>query len=126
MAHICLIEDDKMIRETLHKILEKMGHTVATATNGRDGLSVAGSADFDVVITDIIMPEIEGIEVIRTIKKRSPEMKIIAMSGGGRVGNTDFLKIAQSLGADATVYKPVTKKDFMSALNGCLGEQVSA
>lgn len=126
MAQICLIEDDKMIREILERILKKIGHTVTVATNGREGLKAFDSAQFDLVITDIIMPEVEGIEVVRAVKERSPETKIIAMSGGGRVGNTDFLKIAKSLGADAILYKPVTKSQFMEALDSCLSPASSA
>jgi len=120
MANICLIEDDKMIRDSLERILKKMGHSVTTATNGREGLDAVAKISFDLIITDIIMPEVEGIEVIRTAKQQSPDTRIIAMSGGGRVGNTDFLQIAQSLGADQIIYKPVTKTEFMSALNHCL------
>ena len=126
MAKICLVEDDAMIRDILERILKKIGHDVTTATNGRQGLNAANDQNFDLVITDIIMPEVEGIEVIRTIKSKAPETKIIAMSGGGRVGNTDFLKIAESLGADAILYKPVTKSDFMAALDQCLPTAAAA
>jgi len=125
VAHICLIEDTELIRETLKRILEKLGHTVRPATNGREGLELCSAMKFDVVITDIIMPEVEGIEVLRTIKKESPTTRVIAMSGGGRVGNMDFLKIAESLGADAILYKPVTKAEFMQALETCLPEPAS-
>ncbi|MFC3052413.1 response regulator [Kordiimonas pumila] len=120
MANICLIEDDGMIRDSLKRILEKMGHSVTIAINGREGLNAVDKMPFEVVITDIIMPEVEGIEVIRTVKEKSPKTRIIAMSGGGRVGNTDFLKVAKNLGADEIVYKPVTKTEFLNALNGCL------
>ena len=96
------------------------------ARDGREGLDMLSKAKFDVVITDIIMPEVEGIEVLRTIKKDSPDTRVIAMSGGGRVGNTDFLKIAETLGADAILYKPVTKEGFMKALNTCLPESIAA
>lgn len=120
MANICLIEDDKMVRESLQRILEKMGHTVTAAHNGRVGLDAVERMSFELLITDIIMPEVEGIEVIRTVKEKSPKTRIIAMSGGGRVGNTDFLKVAKSLGADEIVYKPVTKTEFLGALTSCL------
>jgi DNA-binding response OmpR family regulator len=66
----------------------------------------------DLVITDIIMPEKEGIQTITEIRREQPDAKIIAVSGGGRVGNTDFLKIARSLGADDAVAKPVDPDDF--------------
>jgi len=126
MANICLIEDTRMIRETLKRILEKIGHNVEAACDGREGLALFDSMKFDLVITDIIMPEVEGIEVLRTVKSKSPETRVIAMSGGGRVGNMNFLKLAESLGADAILYKPVTKKEFMVALDSCLPESVSA
>ena len=126
VANICLIEDTQMIRETLKRILEKIGHNVKTACDGREGLELFESMKFDLVITDIIMPEVEGIEVLRTVKSKSPDTRVIVMSGGGRVGNMNFLKLAESLGADAILYKPVTKKEFMVALNACLPEAAAA
>jgi len=123
MAKICLIEDEAMIRETLNRILQKLGHEVVTCSDGAQGLIEITKNSYDIVLTDIIMPEVEGIEILQTVKKVSPTTKVIAMSGGGRVGNTDFLEIASSLGADAIIYKPVTKTDFMEALNKCLSER---
>ena len=129
MAHICLIDDDQGIRDTLTRILRRLGHEVKPAGNGREGLDLVAKNKFQIVITDIIMPEVEGIEVVRSIRQSDPDMQVIAMSGGGRVGNTDFLKMARSLGANELVYKPVTKTQFMEALNKCLeriGEPISA
>jgi len=120
MAHICLIEDDPMVRNVISRILSKLGHSVQVASNGREGLEFVQKLKFDLVITDIIMPEVEGIQVLQKVKESSPSTKVIAMSGGGRIGNTDFLEVAKSLGADAVVYKPVTKTEFMAALKTCL------
>lgn len=120
MARICLIEDDPTVRKVLYKVLSGAGHFVSAASNGREGLELMEHRDFDLVVTDIIMPEMEGIEMIRRVRDSKPDLKIIAMSGGGRVGNTDFLKIAKNLGADEIIYKPVTRTDFLETVNRCL------
>jgi len=122
VARICLIEDDALIRKTLHKLLSNMDHFVATASNGKEGLALIQSRPFDIVVTDIIMPEMEGIELIRRIHETHPDLKVVAMSGGGRVGNMDFLKIAKSIGADEIIYKPATKTDFINAIDRCLSD----
>lgn len=116
---ICIIEDDMMVRNTLSKVLTRCGHMVFTCPNGLDGLQTVEAKKPDLVITDIIMPVMEGIEVIRRLRGMSPELKIIAMSGGGRVGNTDFLKVAKSVGADSVLYKPVTRAEVLEAIETC-------
>ncbi len=121
MAKVCLIEDDAVIRKSLSRILQREGHLVQACCNGREGLDVVEKRLFDLIVTDIIMPEMEGIELIRRIRAIHPDIKIAAMSGGGRVGNMDFLKIAKSLGADEVIYKPATKTEFLKAVNNCLG-----
>ncbi|WP_286829729.1 MULTISPECIES: response regulator [Kordiimonas] len=120
--NICLIEDDPTIRKALSKVLEREGHFVAVCSNGREGLNIASSRRFDLVITDIIMPEVEGIEVIQKLRQHQPDLRIIAMSGGGRVGNTDFLEIAKSIGAHEVLYKPVTRTEVMQAIERCMAQ----
>jgi YesN/AraC family two-component response regulator len=121
MAKILLIEDEPGVRETLAAAVESKGHTAVVATNGREGLEKYGQDAFDLVITDIIMPEKEGIETIKELRKLNPNVKIVAISGGGRTGNMDFLKIAKSLGAMQTITKPIRLKAFNDILNECLG-----
>jgi CheY-like chemotaxis protein len=89
MHKILVIDDNVVVRNTIIQMLESEGYEVVSAEDGRRGLSVFRSEKPDLVITDIIMPEKEGIETIRDIRGEAPDTKIIAISGGGRMGNTD-------------------------------------
>jgi DNA-binding response OmpR family regulator len=105
-ARILLIDDDAAVRESLRLVLEASGHQVRSADSGDSGLDAAGDFHPDIILTDIIMPGCEGIETIMTLKTRYPAIRIIAMSGGGRVGNRDYLDLARDVGADAVLQKP--------------------
>ena len=83
MARILVIEDEELSRYTVRQILDRAGHEVEEAENGAEGLDRLGAGTFDLVITDIFMPVMEGIETIREIKRLYPDQKILAMSGGG-------------------------------------------
>src|SRR5579863_3817169 len=120
MKKILVIDDNMVVRNTLVQILESEGYEVISAEDGRRGLSVFRSERPDLVVTDIIMPEKEGIETIRDIRGESPDAKIIAISGGGRIGNTDFLKIARQLGASDIVAKPLDPDHFLDVVKNCL------
>jgi two-component system, chemotaxis family, chemotaxis protein CheY len=111
-SKILVIDDDLAVRSAMVQFLKDLGYDVVTAEDGHRGLRMFRSEKPDLVITDIIMPEKEGIQTITEIRRERPDAKIIAVSGGGRVGNTDFLKIARSLGADDAVAKPVDPDDF--------------
>src|SRR5260221_494042 len=115
MAKILLIDDDATVRMTIMHLLEEAGHLVLWAVDGRQGMAVFRGWQPDLVITDIIMPDQEGIQTITEMRAAKRDMKIIAVSGGGRIGNTDFLKIAQVLGAMAAVPKPFDP-DFLLAV----------
>lgn len=117
MARILVIDDEDMVRTTVRLILEKNGHQVIEAKNGNDGLRVAGGAKPDLVITDIIMPEKEGLETIMEMKALVPTARIVAMSGGGRARNLDFLTVAKKLGADQALRKPFTSAQLLETVN---------
>lgn len=121
MANILLVEDELLVSETLSSAMKSKGHTVVTASNGVDGLKRFAERPFDLVVTDIIMPDKEGIEMILEMRRHKPNTKIVAISGGGRTGNVEFLKMAESLGATATLKKPIRLADFLNVLNECLG-----
>jgi CheY-like chemotaxis protein len=106
MASVLVVDDEPAIREVLRHILEREGHAVAEAENGRKAMRRLREAAVDLVITDIIMPEQEGMETISEIRRLRPDVKIIAMSGGGRRLSMDFLPMAARLGADRTIEKP--------------------
>jgi DNA-binding response OmpR family regulator len=88
------------------------GHNVSIAENGQQGVDQMRDAQFDLVITDLIMPEQEGLETIADIRKNSSELPIIAISGGGRVDPMDYLKRARFIGADATLAKPFGRQEL--------------
>jgi len=108
MAQLLLIDDDPQIVKLLKKFIEFHGHTVTTASNGREGLKILEQNSFDVLITDIIMPECDGIEVLTTIKKMPNRPKIIAMSGGSpHLDQDQLLAMANLMKADAVLTKPL-------------------
>jgi YesN/AraC family two-component response regulator len=120
MANILLIDDEPLVVDTLSNAITSKGHTVVTATNGVEGMKKFTEGSFDLVITDIIMPDKEGIELIMELKRHAPSVKIIAISGGGRTGNVEFLKMATKLGAVASLKKPIRLAEFYSVLSRSL------
>ncbi len=120
MARILLIDDDDSLRTMLRLTLSHFGHTVIEARNGKEGLDLFPNAGADLVITDIVMPEKEGIEVLMVLLKVKPTVKIIAMSGGGRGSAADYLRIASQLGAAKVLTKPFLNETLMAAINELL------
>lgn len=120
MASVLLIDDDDLIQATLKAALELAGYDVAVAGNGRDGLRKFSAHRPDIVITDIIMPEQEGIETILAIRKLDQTIPIIAMSGGASLGSVDFLAAALSFGATRILNKPFGPKALISAIQECM------
>jgi CheY-like chemotaxis protein len=123
MAKILLVDDDPMVRETIQHILVAEDHAVTTAEDGRRAVEVFKHAKFDLVITDIIMPEKDGIEIITELRRLQPGVRILAISGGGRIGNTDFLRIAERLGASATIAKPFDPDELIEKIADCLRKE---
>lgn len=123
MARILIIDDDAMVRDAIRDILESRNHTVEEAHHGRDGLDRMRQGRFDLVITDIIMPEMEGVEAMLAIREEFPGVKVIAISGGGRTANYDFLGVAGKLGANKTLQKPFKRDDLLRAVRDCLGSE---
>jgi DNA-binding response OmpR family regulator len=120
MARILLIEDYDLIRSLLRENLELAGHTVIEAHNGQEGLDLFRQAGADLVITDIVMPEKEGLAVLMELRTAQPPVKVIAMSGGGRGSGTDYLDMARLLGAAKVLLKPFTNEVLMAAINELL------
>ncbi len=120
---ILLIDDEQMVRKIVRKMLERSGHDITEAENGRLGLEQLKTGTFELVITDIIMPEMEGVETLMMVREQYPDIKVIAMSGGGRTGNIDFLSTAEKLGASAILHKPFTLSALAAALEQTFGAQ---
>ncbi len=106
MPHILIIDDDPSVREVLRHGLERSGHQVTEARDGKTGLKAHRVAPVDLVITDLIMPGMEGLETIMEFKRLYPGLKIIAISGGGTGKAGDYLEMASKFGAHRTVAKP--------------------
>jgi CheY-like chemotaxis protein len=120
MAQILVIDDNPEFRHILRQHLEANGHAVTVAENGEQGLTLLGQGTFGIVLTDILMPQRDGVEVLREAKKRWPDLPIIAISGGGWIGATELLGMAERLGADRVLQKPVRRDDLISAVDAAL------
>jgi len=117
MANILLVDDDDNFRSMLRITLQRLGHQISEASNGLVALKLFQLHLYDVVILDLIMPEKEGIETIRDLRKQRPDVKIIAMSGGGRLKAMDILSVAKAVGADQVLAKPFSNDNLLDALN---------
>ena len=115
---VCVIDDDEQVRNTLAEILRRSGYGVVLASDGDMGLEVLEKSGAEVVVTDIVMPNREGIETIREIRLRFPDVRILAMSGGGsKASSTDFLELAYALGADDVLAKPFRMAELLHKLS---------
>lgn len=123
-SNILVIDDDPLVRKTLRVILEDEGYSVRCAKDGRDGLAAFREGPPDLVITDIIMPEQEGLETIMAIRSAWPEGAIIAISGGGRIQYADILHAAKRLGADAILAKPFEPHELIATVKSCWQERL--
>lgn len=120
MACILLIDDEPHVRDVLRRILEGASHQVIEATNGREALQYYQTTPIDVIITDILMPEQDGLETIQALRRHAPQAKIIAMSGGGQMGLLDLLPVAEKLGAQCTIRKPLRRHELLAAVHQVL------
>lgn len=115
-AKILVIDDDTLIRRMLSGQLEKLGYTVIEAATGQTGLAAFAKEKPAVVITDVMMPDKNGLQAIAEIRKLEPATRIIAMSGGGGSPNGNLLDLASDLGAEMTLAKPFSAADIEAAL----------
>lgn len=122
MRKILIIDDDDQILSLLARSAELAGFAAVTAMDGREGQKLLEKQAFDLVITDLIMPEKEGMETITFIKKKFPAIKIIAISGGGRIGPETYLPAALELGADRAFAKPFSVDELLNAVRQLLGQ----
>ncbi len=122
MARILIIDDEYLLRTVLLKSLELDGYQVMDAPNGKVGMKLFQEEPFDLVITDIVMPEKDGIEAIGELRRCFPETKIIAISGGSRNLKADYvLHTAEILGVHCTLFKPFEIEEFLTAVKYVLG-----
>ena len=112
-----MIDDNAQLRDMLRPVLLKMGYSVTTASDGAEAFEAIARTQFDVVITDLLMPGKDGIEVIGELRRKQPGAKIVAMSGGGRGSRDHYLQTASGLGAHAVLGKPFSFSELEAALN---------
>ncbi len=120
MARILIIEDDNEVREYLESVLSRAGYQVISAGNGKEGVALFRKDPADLVITDIIMPEKDGIETIMDLRRANSNLKVIAISGGGRAEPENYLHSARLLGANRTMKKPFTNQEMIDAIRELL------
>ncbi len=123
MAKILVIDDDEQVLDMLYESLTREGFDVLKASNGEQGLRIYRQEPVDLIITDILMPEKEGIETIIELRQDFPDVKIIAMSGGGRIGTKDYLHLAKIFGVQRTFTKPVAREQLLDAIKELLKEK---
>jgi len=125
MARILVVDDDDQVREMLRTMLERDGHEVLDAVNGIEAIALYRMTHSDLVITNILMPEKEGLETIRELCAEFPGVKIIAMSGGGQHGTSSYLEAARAFGAVETLPKPITRAQLRKAVDAALHQTPS-
>jgi CheY-like chemotaxis protein len=123
MPGVLIVEDDKELREMLKLSLLRRGITVLEAENGKDAIVHFKPLLTDLVVTDLIMPEEDGLKVVIKLKELKPSIKIIAISGGGKVGPGSYLNLAKALGADAIYSKPFSVNDLISKIEQLLDNE---
>lgn len=116
-----VIDDDDLVRDSISMMLQSIDSKVDLAQDGLQGLEMFKNNNYDIIITDIIMPEKEGFETIRDIKKIDQKAQIIAISGGSRSGMGSYLPIAEDLGAKAILYKPFNEEELLYTIDKICG-----
>ena len=122
MADILIIDDDTQLSAMLKQLLERNGYSVLTAPDGSKGIDLYHSDGARLIITDLIMPVKEGIETIAELIKENPSVKIIAISGGGRLKPDSYLNLAETFGAARTFTKPIDRQALLDAVSEILNQ----
>jgi DNA-binding NtrC family response regulator len=116
MTTILIADDDDNVRYALSKLLRKAGYHVLEAQNGKEASKLLRKAMPDVLVTDIVMPEQDGMGLLNTARELNPAMPVLVMSGGGNIVGLDYLSLAQTMGANATLCKPFDNDEVLSVV----------
>ena len=122
MSRVLVVDDDDAVRLSCCRALEDAGYQVESAVDGNKAIEVLRETPVDVMITDIIMPDKEGMELIMEVSRDFPDVKIIAISGGGRIDPADYIMAARGLGAARTFRKPFDLHELSAAVKDLIEE----
>jgi CheY-like chemotaxis protein len=120
MASVLVVDDDRLLRLLFTRVLQQLGHQVVALDNGYRALRHLAEAPVELVITDIMMPDMDGLELIRQVRTGWPTIKILAASAGSAIVGTNYLRAAKRFGADETLQKPCTGDEIAAAVNRLL------
>ena len=123
MPRILIIDDDASVRTTVRVLLERAGYEILEAGDGRDGSRMLDGVDL--VITDLLMPEVDGVDLLGMIRREGRTLPVIAISGGGKVDSKSYLDVAKALGAYATLAKPFDLDHLLSTVRDALAARGS-
>lgn len=121
---IVVADDDPLVQHSCKHLLEAAGYKVALATTGAEAIQALEKSNVSAVLVDVFMPDMDGIETLLSIKRQSPTISVIVMTGGGARGRMDFLDCATRLGADEVVQKPFTAEQLVAAVKRCSDEEI--
>jgi DNA-binding NtrC family response regulator len=124
MNRVLIIDDDESVLAATTRILTDAGYDIMTASGGCQGIETLRETTVDLVITDVFMADMDGMEVIREIRRNSPDTKVIAISGGSAVFSENYLPYAEKLGAQCSLEKPFSSADLLAAMQGLLSNRV--
>jgi len=113
---ILVADDDPLVQHTCKHCLEAAGYEVALADSGAEAVRAVADGDVSVVLLDVFMPEMDGLETLLSLKKKSPSTSVVVMTGGGARGRMDFLDVAKKFGADDVIRKPFTAECLISTI----------
>ena len=120
MQRILLVDDDDLSRGAVQKMLERSGYGVYSTASGTEALNHYRAERADLVITDLIMPDLDGLEVIQELRKIEPKVRILAISGGGRVDAEEYLSVARKFGAVQVLTKPFSGQELRDAVTAAI------
>jgi CheY-like chemotaxis protein len=119
--NVLVAEDSEELRAVVMQCVESLGHSATGVATGREAISLLQKQYFDLLVTDVLMPDADGIEVIVEAKKRHPTTRVIAMTGGGRVLDPEYcIKVATAMGAHVAILKPFRREEFIKAIHSAL------
>ena len=126
LKNILLVDDEESIRKMVRAVLAEEKYAFTEASNGVEALEIMETQSFDLILTDVIMPDCDGIELVMSVRKKLPDIKVIVMSGGGRVRADHYLNLAEKLGAARVFEKPFNTAELRETVSELLSETDSA